>query len=188
MQLHTFSRLKRKIFWGYLPLAFCGCTSYPFDSSSTNSGKETSSPNSSLSRRYNSDEIQKNKNFEGNFNNDARAYFGIRAADCVNTNGSKGVYIINLNPNSVLLSYGVKAGDRILQLGAHYPSSSAELTYIIKRITPGTALQFHYEREGKADVIIVSPPSWKPTIDQQKRIDAPYDTNVCLNIGMRQFL
>ena len=71
----------------------------------------------------------------------------------------KGVRIAQLNPGSLAETYGLKAGDRIVELAGRAPGSSAEVSAAIRRQPPGTWLPFKVARkDGEVEIIVRFPP------------------------------
>ena len=71
----------------------------------------------------------------------------------------KGVRIAQLNPGSLAERYGLKAGDRIVELAGRAPGSSAEVSAAIRRQPPGTWLPFKVARkDGEVEIVVRFPP------------------------------
>ena len=71
----------------------------------------------------------------------------------------KGVRIAQLNPGSLAETYGLKAGDRIVELAGRAPGSSAEVSAAIRRQPPGTWLPFKVARkDGEVEIVVRFPP------------------------------
>ena len=71
----------------------------------------------------------------------------------------KGVRIAQLNPGSLAERYGLKAGDRIVELAGRAPGSSAEVSAAIRRQPPGTWLPFQVARkDGEVEIVVRFPP------------------------------
>lgn len=143
-----------------------------------------------MQREYPSAQVlSPSANFENNFDpRGVRAKFGLNTADCIDNSGRQGVFVVGLNPGSVLYKLnGVRVGDKILQVGAHKVTTSSGLTFIIKRITPDTVQTISFERNGVKGQIVVIPPPWTPSKREALRIDMPYPSrrNPCQEIGLR---
>lgn len=164
----------------FLLLGLVGCSSTP---PSPRDNASHFQPPTQGSRPKTSDKLTPSEDFHNNTGY-YRALFNMNTSDCKSSSGIPGVYIIKLHDQSVVKARGGLVGDRILQISAHRPRTSRELTYIIKRITPDTAVPIVLERSGRIFEILVIPPPWVPTEDQKAFIDSPYQSNPCPSIGM----
>lgn len=164
-----------------LLLGLYGCSSPPSSPRSSNTYPPPITIKPPLTKT--SDKLTPSENFHSN-DGYYRALFNMNSADCKSNNSTSGVYIVKLHDQSVVRMRGGLPGDKVIQIGAHKPRTSSELTYIIKRITPDTVVPIVLERSGRTFEIIVIPPPWEPTEQQKQQIDSPYQFDVCSLIGM----
>lgn len=161
-------------------LGLSGCSS---TSNSPRGDSIDAQPSSQHPTIKTSDRLTPSDNFHNN-EGYYRALFNMNTADCKSGNGIAGVYIVKLHGQSVVKLRGGMVGDRIVQVSAHRPKTSSDLTYIIKRITPDTVVPVVLDRGGKIFEILVVPPPWKPSDDQRAFIDSPYKISPCHMISL----
>ena len=133
-------------------------------------------------------ELKPSLNFSNNSGID-RAYFGLGTDNCTGNGLPSGIYVVAINQNSVAKKKGLSQGDRIVQIGAHKPKNSKELTNIIQHLTPDVVYTIGYYRLNNYNEILVIPPAWIPSQQQQEKINSPYkeDFDLCKNIGLTRY-
>lgn len=115
-----------------------------------------------------------------------RAFFGVAADTCRDSNGRLGVYMVadyNIRGKKPATEEGMKLGDRIISINGCRVSTSGELTGYMQEFTPGNAAQFVVERNGIQRTVIVPTIAHTPT-----KTDAaikPRPVPLCSNIGLR---
>ncbi len=68
-------------------------------------------------------------------------------------NQPKGMVVADVVPNGAAAKAGLKAGDRIIQIGTAEIASVADLMFVLQDAKPGTQVQVTFMREGKTQTV-----------------------------------
>lgn len=119
---------------------------------------------------------------------DIRAYFGIHANTCLDSNGKKGAYIVEFYNFSAAKENGLAIGDKIIKFGKSTITTSGNLTDAIKLFPPKDTAAISIMRNGRLipDILVISKSyNYDNRIEKNLDLDLPDISSRCNTINLR---